>query len=62
MFAGLSATVQSIALPASVVLAGVLIDAFDSYRVVFGLLALMSLLALGVCVWLRQAPRAPVLA
>lgn len=62
VFAGLSATVQSIALPASVVLAGVLIDAFDSYRVVFGLLALMSLLALGVCVWLRQAPRAPVLA
>jgi maltose/moltooligosaccharide transporter len=62
VFAGLSATVQSIALPASVVLAGVLIDAFDSYRVVFGLLALMSLLALGVCVWLRQAPRAPALA
>jgi MFS family permease len=48
VFAGLSATVQSIALPASVVLAGLLIDHFHTYRVSFAILAVMSVLALGV--------------
>jgi maltose/moltooligosaccharide transporter len=58
VFAGFSATVQSIALPASVVVAGGLVDAFGTYRVVFGLLAVSAVLALLVFRWV-QPPRVP---
>jgi MFS family permease len=58
VFAGLSATVQSIALPASVVLAGGLIDVFGTYCVVFALLAVSAVLALPVFRWV-QAPHEP---
>jgi maltose/moltooligosaccharide transporter len=53
VFAGLSATVQSIALPASVVLAGLLIDALHTYRVTFVLLAISSLVALAIIATVR---------
>src|SRR5207302_7147277 len=58
VFAGLSATVQSIALPASVVLAGLLIDQFHTYRVSFAILAVMSVLALAVLAVVRVPRRA----
>ncbi len=58
VFAGLSATVQSVALPASVVLAGFLIDYFRTYRVTFVVLALASLVALAVIATVRL-PVAP---
>jgi maltose/moltooligosaccharide transporter len=57
LFAGLAATVQSIALPASVVLAGVLIDAVHTYRMVFVVLAVMALMALAVFASVRVPPR-----
>src|SRR3954471_15656014 len=53
VFAGLSATVQSIALPASVVLAGLLIDTLHTYRVTFVLLAIASLVALAIIATVR---------
>ncbi len=52
VFAGLSAAVQSIALPLSVVLAGALIDLLGTYRVVFAMLGVMCILALAVFAWL----------
>jgi MFS family permease len=54
VFAGLSATVQSVALPASVVLAGMLIDVVHTYRVTFVLLAIASLVALAVIATVRM--------
>ncbi len=59
VFAGLSATVQSLALPASVVLAGFLIDSFGTYRVTFVLLALASLVALAVIATVRVPAALP---
>jgi MFS family permease len=56
VFAGLSATVQSIALPLSVVLSGALIDLTGTYRVAFVLLAAASLVALGVIATVRVPP------
>jgi MFS family permease len=57
LFAGLAATVQSIALPASVVLAGALIDATHTYRVIFVVLAVAAMLALAVFVSVRVPAR-----
>jgi len=53
VFAGLSATVQSIALPLSVVLSGFLIDTFDTYRVAFVVLAAASVAALAILLYVR---------
>lgn len=53
VFAGLSATVQSIAIPASVTLAGALVDAFGTYRAVFALLAVSAVLAFVVFRWVN---------
>jgi MFS family permease len=66
LFAGLAATVQSVALPGSVVLAGALIDATHTYRVIFVVLAVAALLAFAVLAWVQvprgadMAPPAPV--
>jgi len=59
VFAGLSATVQSIALPVSVVLSGLLIDAFATYRVAFVILGAAALGALAILGQVR-IPRAAV--
>jgi Na+/melibiose symporter-like transporter len=61
VFAGLSATVQSIALPASVILAGALIEGFGTYRVAFVLLGAAALVALAILGSVR-VPRAAVAA